>query len=343
MPLDNDDDSNTVLIIGGTRFIGRHLVDELARNKYDISIFTRGNRELFSGDKQIEHLEGDRTNTNALKRAKRTVSPDIVFDMVAYKPEHVRTATSIFSNVDSYVYVSSGYAYNQVPPVARTSTHDVPLREGVTKLHSYPEDTAEISNASYGEKKAEGDRIVFNAAKNNVHAMSVRPMVVYGPYDHTERFAYWVNRVNNYDRVLVPGGGESLQHLAYVKDVARALRIVAEQGEPGEAYNVADENTFSLAQGLAIISDNLNTDIELVAASERELSVHKLSASDFPLYVPAPTMVSLQKLKSLGWTSTNRTKAVSKTIDAHLETERTGENIGPSREAESAAIQDIIK
>ena len=79
-------------------------------------------------------------------------------------------------------------------------------REGETPLcDCTDEQAADDSGASYGPRKAEGDRVVFEAASRGINAMSVRPCIVYGPDDYTERLDYWIDRVLNYDRVVVPG------------------------------------------------------------------------------------------------------------------------------------------
>ncbi len=221
----------TALTVGGTRFIGRHTVAQLLASGYDVTTVTRGESDdPFAEEERVSNVQGDRNDRETLDRARETADPDVVIDLCAYHPRQVRAATEAFADCDAYVYVSSGSAY---------AAGDVPLREDETPLHDCTDEQADDeSMETYGPRKAEGDRAVFEAAADGVNAMAVRPMLVYGPHDYTERYAYWVDRVAEYDRVLVPGDGGGLFHRAYVGDVARALRIVAEEGEPGEAYNV---------------------------------------------------------------------------------------------------------
>jgi 2'-hydroxyisoflavone reductase len=324
----------SALCIGGTRFIGRHTVEELLAAGYRVTVLTRGESgNPFEDRESVEHVTGDRTDREALERARNTAEPDIVIDLCAYFPADVERATDVFADVDGYVYVSSGSVYDGP---------DVPLREENTPLHDCSAVQAtDESMTTYGPRKAEGDRIVFEAAESGVNAVAVRPMLVYGPHDYTGRFAYWVNRVAEYDRVLVPGDGGSLLHRAYVEDVARALRIAAEEGKPGQAYNVADRNTFSLGRSLELVAEALETDIEIVTASERELAAHDLEPTDFPLYVASPAIASTQKLHSLGWESTSPTEAVGVTARAHVEAGRTGRDNGPERPAEERVIESL--
>lgn len=323
---------DSVLIIGGTRFIGRHAVEEFRQNGYDVTIFNRANHENpFQQDDAVAHVEGDRTNEGALELAAERVDPDVVVDCVAYKPRDVRAATTIFNDVDAYVYISSGDAY---------AAEEIPKREGETPLRSCTRDQAtDDSGETYGNRKAEGDRAVFAAAADGVRAMSVRPCIVYGPHDYTERLDYWLDRVRRFDRLVVPGDGTNIWHRAYVEDVASALRVVAESGTAGEAYNVGDRQLVTLAEMIELMADVLETDIEIVTASQRELSAGGLSTDDFVLYRDYPHVLATGKLTGLGWDSTPIREAMARTATDHRESERDGSDHDPGRDAEERVIE----
>jgi len=319
------------MIVGGTRFIGRHTVTELLDNDYGVTVFNRGNHENPFDDREaVAHVAGDRTNPDALERAAREVDPDVVIDCVAYHPDEVRHATEVFADCEAYVVISSGAAYGD---------EAIPKREDGTALHDCTEaEATDDSMASYGPRKAEIDRIVAAAAEGGVNAMSVRPPVVYGPHDYTERFDYWIDRVHNHDRVIVPGDGDCLWHLAFAPDVASALRAVAEEGTPGETYNTGDRRLPVLAEWVELIADALDTGIEIVTANERELAAAALAPDDFPLYRPYPHVLSTAKLADLGWEATPIGTALERTVEEHRESERTGRENGPDREAEERVL-----
>lgn len=319
------------LVIGGTRFIGRHLVTELRSHDYDVTMFNRGNHENpFADDEAVDHVEGDRTNEGALELAADRVDPDIVVDCVAYKPRDVRAATTIFADVDAYVYISSGDAY---------AVEEIPKREGETSLKPCSRSQAtDDTMETYGNRKAEGDRAIAAAADAGVNAMSVRPCIVYGPYDYTERMDYWFDRVQQYQTLIVPGDGTNLWHRAYVEDVASALRIVAERGEPGEAYNVGDRRLLTLSEMVEEMASALGTDIEIVPASDRELATAELSTEDFILYRDYPHVLDTSKLASLGWESTPVSDAMERTASEFLESDRDGSDHDPGRDAEERVL-----
>jgi nucleoside-diphosphate-sugar epimerase len=321
---------DSALVIGGTRFIGRHTVEELLDHGYEVTLFNRGSHENpFSDVEGVNHVEGDRGDETALEAAALSVDPDVVIDCIAYFPEQVRTATGVFSDA-RYVSVSSGSAYGR---------EEVPKREGGTPLHDCtPEQAADDSPETYGPRKAEGDRAVREAAARGVEAMSARPPVVYGPHDYTERLDYWIDRVRTHDRVIVPGDGQHLWHRVYVESVASALRIVAERGDPGEAYNAGDRRLLTLEETLELIAEVAGTDVEVVHAGERELAAAGLSTDDFVLYRDYPHVMSTAKLSALGWEATPVEEAMARTVADHSESDRDGSEHDPGRAAEERVL-----
>ena len=330
------------IVIGGTRFIGRHTVEELLANGYHVTLVNRGKHENpFGDDRKVRHVRGDRNDRGVLERARDTSVPDIVIDCIALVPQQVATAIDVFAESDAYVYVSSTGAY---------ARWDLPRREGETPLEPFTsehavDDPASIEPmkewAAYGPRKAECDRVCFAAAEDGVNAMVVRPTFVYGPHDYTERLDYWIDRMANHDQVLVPGDGDNLVHHVYVKDVASALRAVAERGTPGEAYNVGARQLLSLDQRLELIADALGDQVELIHASDRELAQYGLGPSDFPLVRFEPSLVATEKLASLGWESTPHGEGIPPTVEEHLASDRTGRHHGPDREIERDAINGL--
>lgn len=321
----------TALVVGGTRFIGRHTVEELLAHDYEVTIFNRGNHENpFADEDDVTHVEGDRRNDADLQRAAEAADPDVVIDCVAYYPRDVEVAVDVFADVDAYVYISSGDAYAE---------EVIPKREDETPMRACTDEQAvDESSETYGNRKAEGDRVVFEAAEDGVDAMSVRPCIVYGPYDYTERMDYWLDRVENYDRVIVPGDGQNVWHRAYVEDVAAALRVVAEEGEAGEVYNVGDRRIVTLEEMVELMAEEMDTDVEVVHAGERELAAADLDSSDFILYRDYPHVLDTNKLAALGWESTPVDEAMARTVAEHRESDRDGAEHDPGRDAEERVL-----
>lgn len=322
---------DTVLVIGGTRFIGRHTVREFRSRGYDVAIFNRGRHDNpFTDTDAVTHVRGDRSEQDALERAHRAVEPAVVVDCAAYYPRDVRTATAVFADVDAYVYVSSGAAYG---------TEVVPKREDETPLcECTAEQAIDESGESYGSRKAEGDRAVFEAADRGVRAMSIRPPIVYGPHDYTGRFGYWIDRIQRYDRVLVPH--TALRQLVYVSDVASAIRTIAERGDPGQAYNVGTHTIPTLTEWVKLIAAALETTVETIEVGTRELAVADLKPADFPLYRDYPHVLDTHTLESLGWCASPIPRTITETI-THVENTDDHTEQGPDRDDERRVLESI--
>ncbi len=352
----------TTLVIGGTGFIGRHIIQEFHENGYDVTSFSRRDQPPFS-EEAIEHIAGDRKDEAVLAAAMDRVKPDIVVDCAVYHPTDVRTALHLVSDVDAYVYVSSGGVYG---------VQEIPKREDLTPLHECtPDQATDTSMASYGPRKAECDRLVLATGDRGIPAMSVRPSVVYGPLTINGREAstgqraydpswadddlsgilthhdYWIHRIARYDDVVVPGDGTAIWHRAYVEDIASAIRIVAERGEPGEAYNVADQRICTLEDIIELIAAALETSVSVVHASRRELDTVGLSPNDFILYhhqqTEYPHILETCKLASLGWSSTPVDVAMARTVDESKASNREGSRFDPGRDTEQQLIKNLTE
>jgi len=349
-------------VIGGTGFVGRHTVRELLDHGYEVTTIGRDRRGFrFGGAFPVERLTVDRTDEAALAEAAEQVDPDLVVDGAAFYPGDVRTATELFADADAYVYVSSGGVYDD---------HTVPKREDETPLHDCtPEQASDDSMGSYGPRKAECDREAAAAADRGVAALIVRPTMVYGPKslrtssdttaptgDGAPSWAedlpglqrhhdYWIDRANRYDRVVVPGDGTAIWHRAYVEDVASAIRVVAERGTPGEAYNVGDRRVCTMEDVVALIADALDTSVTVVHASERELASVGLDPDDFVLYHHLgsryPHVLDTCKLASLGWESTPVERAIARTVEESVARGRDGSAFDPGRDVEEALLETI--
>lgn len=330
----------TVLTIGGARFMGRYAVRAFLDRGDDVTLFTRGKTPIPFDSDDVDHVQGDRRNEDDLRAAAEGVDPDVVVDFAAFYPADVRTATEVFADVDAYVFVSSTSAYD------RSASYCA--REGASPLYEYPGDRGTDEDEtrdggpgdaepSYGERKAEGDRVVFAAADRGIDAISVRPTAIYGPYDPTERQNYWIERIDRFDRIVVPGEDDRTPiPLGYVEDVARAITLVVERGEPGEAYNVASRSTPTIDDFVGHVADALGTSVTVAHASRGDLASVGLDPGDFAFCRATPYVVSTEKLASLGWESTPFEMGVERAVADHLD--RRPDWSGPSRETEERLL-----
>jgi hypothetical protein len=118
---------------------------------------------------------------------------------------------------------------------------------------------------------------------------------------------------------------------------------VAERGTPGEAYNVADRRVCTLDDVIGLIADALDTSVEVVHLSRRELAQAGLSPNDFVLYhhprTEYPHVVDTFRIASLGWDSTPPAEAMQRTVEGSLASGRDGSAHDPGRDAEKRLLE----
>jgi 2'-hydroxyisoflavone reductase len=217
-----------LLILGGTRFVGRHLTEAALAAGHQVTLFNRGqtNPDLFP---EAEHLQGDRGSDLSVLEGRRW---DVVLDVNGYLPKQVRASVRLLADaVEHYVFIStiSAYADWKTPGMRE----DAPLKEP----QPGDEEAEEIPpGGGYGRLKALCERAVEEAFPGR--ALVVRPCVIVGPWDHTGRFTYWVERTARGGEVLAPGRPERPVELIDSRDLAAWVVRMAERGATG-TYNAA--------------------------------------------------------------------------------------------------------
>ena len=193
-----------ILVIGGTRFVGRHFVTATVTRGHEITLFNRGRHAAVSLE-GLETIHGDRFSDLAKLAGRRW---HVVLDTCGLIPRAVRTsAEALRDSVDVYVYVSSQsvYADWSRPGVDESSPTATLTDEQLDKANAIDPSTA--SAVSYGEMYG-GLKVLCEQAAQELmpgRVLVLRPGLIVGPYDYTDRFTYWVTRVARGGKVLAPG------------------------------------------------------------------------------------------------------------------------------------------
>jgi 2'-hydroxyisoflavone reductase len=217
-----------LLVLGGTRFLGRATVEAALARGHEVTLFNRGqtNPELFP---EAEKLRGDRTqDLSALSRANW----DAVVDPSGYVPGVVSaSAETLSESTDFYLFVSSLSVYAD-----RSGT----MVEGNTleTLGELPADRLLEDYSNYGALKALAEQTVAETFPDS-HA-NVRPGLIVGPHDPTGRFTYWPHRIARGGDVAAPAPPEERVQFIDVRDLAEWLVGVCERRESG-AFNAVNE------------------------------------------------------------------------------------------------------
>ena len=264
-----------ILVIGGTRFVGRHFVEEALERGHRLTLFNRGNSsELFPG---LEQLRGDR---NADLSALATRRWDAVVDTCGYTPRPVRRSAEALANaVGRYLFISTVSVYADVREPFRDE--DAPLAELAD------ESTEEVTGESYGPLKVLCERAVREVFPD-AHLI-VRPGLVVGPHDPTDRFSYWPERMAAGGEVLAPEGpGVPVQFIDARDLAAFALRLL-EQDASGVFNVVSSPDALTLGAVLSAAQLASGADAQVTWASAEFLLAEGVAPfTDLPLWIPGP-------------------------------------------------------
>ncbi|MGH2529629.1 MAG: epimerase [Actinomycetota bacterium] len=214
-----------LLVIGGTRFVGRHAVERAVERGHEVTVFHRGGSEPGEGFPDVEHVHGDRDGgLSALK--DRTW--DAALDTCGYVPRVVRRSARLPGiAAGHYTFVSSLSVYPDHVDLGATEA---------TPGHGPPfPDTEEITGESYGPLKVACEREVQGAFPGR--ALIVRPGFIVGPYDPIDRFSYWVRRAAMGGEMLAPEPADLRVQLVDVRDLVAFVVDHAEAGT-GDVFNV---------------------------------------------------------------------------------------------------------
>jgi 2'-hydroxyisoflavone reductase len=215
-----------LLVLGGTKFLGRHVVEVALERGHDVTIFHRGqtNPGLFPS---AEELFGDRNGGLEPLSGRRF---EAIVDTSGFVPRAVRASTELLADSGCYAFVSTGNVYADFSHGPLREDDPLAAMDGLT----------EDNSKAYGPLKAECERVVLEVFGER--ALVARSGLLVGPHDPTGRFTYWPHRIARGGEILAPGPAHRLVQFIDARDTADWLVRAAERGVGG-VYNVAGLRT----------------------------------------------------------------------------------------------------
>ena len=270
-----------LLVLGGTKFLGRHAVDAALADGHNVTIFTRGktNAELFP---EVEHLTGDRDGALDALAGR---SWDGVVDTSGYVPRIFRQSVELLRDaVERYVFVSSVSVYGDFrEPV----TEETPVAE-------LEDPASEDVEADYGALKAACEAVLDEVYGDR--GASVRAGLIVGPFDPTDRFTYWPRRLADGGDVLAPGDPAAPVQFIDARDLgAWLVRLAA--GGPGGVFNATGPaEPLTLGALLDEANDAIGAGARLVWTDEqRILDAEVQPWMELPLWIPGDEYSGMQR------------------------------------------------
>ncbi|MFN3267526.1 MAG: NAD-dependent epimerase/dehydratase family protein [Deinococcales bacterium] len=293
-----------ILILGGTAFLGRHLVTAALEQNHTVTLFHRGNRNPYP---KLENILGNR-ETDLERLAGH--SWDAVIDTSAYVPRVASlSAKALENSVGRYCFISTISVYREFTKAHHENTPVATLEQ----------QTEEVTGATYGALKVLCENTVQNVYQER--ALILRPGLIVGAHDPTDRFTYWVDRVAKGGKVLAPATAQTHVQFIDAFSLARFTIHALEQQLSG-IYNL-NGAPIQMGEVLSGIQRVSRSDAEFVWAPETFLEEQKIAPwmgeNSLPLWIPgldaATQGTIIQKALSAGL----RFRALEETIQEVLE------------------------
>lgn len=252
-----------ILILGGTGFLGPHIVNRAVANGHEMTLFNRGRSgpDLFP---DLEHIEGDRyTDLSGLEKAVADGRRwDAVIDTFTYVPKTVTDAMDILlPAMDQFIVIStvSVYASNAEPDMDETAAVATVTDETAAGITTHRE-----VGMHYGAMKARVERAAMDRFPGKVNV--IRPGLIVGPRDTTGRYTYWPVRGAEGGTMLAPGSGDDYVQIVDVRDLGDFTVHCAEQKHMGiyNAVSPARARTMKDIVDAAIRTGDAGTKAEWV-------------------------------------------------------------------------------
>jgi 2'-hydroxyisoflavone reductase len=257
-----------ILVLGGTSFVGRAIVDDLLAGGHELTLFSRGKTgtDLFP---ELERRTGDRDTGDYASLADG--SWDATVDVTAYVPRHIAEAgDALAGRHGRYVFISTGSVYDreQAPTGMTEDTARLAPERG----------TEEITGETYGPLKVACEDDVLS--RYGDQASIVRPGIVAGPHDPTDRFTYWVRRAARGGRVPLPARPDQPVQVVDSRDLARLVRRLVEDDRGGTYNAVGPQQPVTLTELVQACAEAAGTAVEVVPVDPGAVD------PGFPLVLP---------------------------------------------------------
>jgi 2'-hydroxyisoflavone reductase len=287
----------SILILGGTAFLGPAIVEEAIERGHSITLFNRGrtNADLFPN---VEKLRGDRDpekdeGLNALKNDKTW---DVCIDTSGYIPRHVKASAELLApRVGQYAFVSTVSVYPDKGDIDTDETYPVATIEDET--------VEKVDAETYGPLKALCEQAAEAALPGRT--LNLRPGLIVGPRDRSDRFTYWPVRVRRGGEMLCPNTPQDLLQVIDVRDLGNWILDMCEQSVTGVFNLVGPEGRLTFGELLGTCKEVSGSNAEFTYVSKEFIESNEIAPwAELPCWLPPEGDYA-------GWGTTSNAKALA--------------------------------
>ena len=294
-----------ILVLGGTYFIGKVLVELLLFEKHTVSTLNRCTRK--PAHDNVRLIVADRHNYLETKNGLQGKNYDVVIDLSGYGRKDVSIVLdSLGKKCGQYIFCSSIAVCSQ-PPVSW------PIIENHKKCSS-------VAEGEYGHNKWLAEKRLFQySQKNNQPISIVRPVYVYGPHDYSGRLDYIFARILEGQPIIMSGNGENIVQFGYVYDLCKAIIVlIGNEKSYGQAFNISGRELVTISQFIGLISSVLGrvadvrfdvSDLEETSTLTSKHRFADVSKAERVLGITPSTSLSAGIQATHQWWLTNRRKS----------------------------------
>jgi 2'-hydroxyisoflavone reductase len=324
-----------ILILGGTTFLGPYLTNELLTHGHKVTHFNRGNEHGFDFP-EVEKLQGNRDGNLKALEGRRW---DAIIDTSGYLPRVVEASSKILAKATRhYTFISTISVYEDF------NQPYIDENGSVSKIINNSDE--KITDKTYGPFKAGCEKVIQTYFPEN--SLIIRPGLIVGPLDPTDRFTFWVRRIAEGGRVLVPSSLEQKLQIIDVRDLTKWIVKMVEEGATGIYNATGPKEELRFEDFINSCIQLGKKKVELVCADENFLIDHHLDNwNKLPLWFSSKSKmfglfnISSQKAQKKGLSFRPLKETISDIIDWDTHRMNKKMKIGLSRDEEEIFLREI--
>lgn len=277
-----------ILVIGGSRFSGKNLVELLVKKEHNVTVLNRGKSEQvitsfyktekYDYPKEVEIIHADRTNNDQISKALRSKKFSAIIDTCVFNEKNIQAILDFApKELTNYIMVSTASVYDEEKLRYYPVSEDEPLGS-----------EAEEGPLPYSRDKRRAESLLKKSfQENNFPVTIIRPTYIYGPYNPMYREFYFYDRIMDQKPIYMPGHGDILTDFVYSKDVAWLLAAPLENKKAiGRIYNATGGVATTLNNYVKILSEIIGKEVEIIHYEPEILKKEELKFDDWKLMFP---------------------------------------------------------